>query len=97
MMTRSLFPLFCLAFVPLAFASDGVIHFSGAIVEEGCDVSHHQQTMIFDCHTGAKHLKKTVALANLHAFTLKSPVLQDVQLRYLDANKKLAVLDIVYR
>lgn len=100
MMMRSVLSIGYLSLSVLAFnafADGGTIHFVGAIVEQGCEFSHHQHHVVADCPVGAKSVKQTIAVADINHARLKSDVPATVQLHYLDDNKNLAILSVAYR
>ncbi|WP_333891340.1 type 1 fimbrial protein [Atlantibacter subterraneus] len=102
MLMRSVLSLCCLSFfscsltVFSASAADGVIHFRGSIVEEGCDFSHSQRQFRVVCPVGTKRVTQTFAVADINSAKIKSNVPASVQLHYLDERKKLAVINVVY-
>lgn len=103
MLMRSVLSLCCLSFFSFsspafsASGADGVIHFSGSIVEEGCDFSHSQRQFRVVCPVGTQRVAQTIAVADINSASIKSDVPATVQLHYLDDSKKLAVLNVVYR
>ncbi|WP_324117654.1 hypothetical protein [Buttiauxella sp.] len=93
-----LLPLFALFFPVLnAQASDGVIHFQGAIVEGPCHLSSQEQSVAFTCERNGKPVVQTVAFNQLNNFKPDSDVPLTTHIHYLDAQHKLAVLEVTYR
>ncbi|MEX5412950.1 hypothetical protein GV764_19730 [Atlantibacter hermannii] len=103
MLMRSVLSLCCLSFfssfLPAFSASgaEGVIRFSGSIVEEGCDFAHSQRQVRVVCPVDSKRVVQTIEVADINSTKIKSDVPATVQLHYLDNSKKLAVLNVVYR
>lgn len=74
------------------------IHFVGAIVEDSCDISTHPQKVVFDCPAkGAKRVRHSIALADIHGAQRHNTLPATLKLHYLDTRKKLAVLSVSYR
>lgn len=93
-----LLPVFVLA-LPLlnAHASGGVIHFQGAIVEEGCRLSNQEQSVKFSCTQNGEPVVQTIALNKLNNYTAGGDAPFSTKMRYIDAQHQLAVLEITYR
>lgn len=93
-----LLPVFVLFFPALnAHASDGVIHFQGAIVEEPCQFKALEQSVKLSCAQNGKPVVQTVTLNQLDNFKPKSDAQLTTQIHYLDAHQKLAILEVTYR
>lgn len=104
MKMRSVVPLLYLPLVLFtstvvgAATEGGKIHFVGAIVEDSCDISTHPQKVVFDCPAkGAKRVRQSIALADIHAAQRHNTLPATLKLHYLDTGKKLAVLSVSYR
>lgn len=93
-----LLPVFALM-LPLlnAQASSGVIHFQGAIVEEGCYLSPQEQSVKFSCSQNGQPVVQTVSYNKLNNFVPHSDAIETTQIRYLDAQHKLAIVEVTYR
>ncbi|WP_310608091.1 hypothetical protein [Buttiauxella brennerae] len=85
------FPLFN------AYASGGVIHFQGSIVEDGCDLMNQEQSVKFSCQKNGKPSVQTVAFNKLNNFTSGSDAPFSTKMHYLDTQHKLAVVEVTYR
>ncbi|OAT18136.1 hypothetical protein M977_03657 [Buttiauxella gaviniae ATCC 51604] len=93
-----LLPVFVLAFPLLnAHASGGVIHFQGAIVEEGCRLSNQEHSVKFSCTQNGEPVVQTIALNKLNNYTAGGDAPFSTKMRYIDAQHQLAVLEITYR
>lgn len=93
-----LLPVLVLTFPLLnANASGGVIHFQGAIVEEGCRLSHQEQSVKFSCAQNGKPVVQTIALKKLNNYTAGGDAPFSTKMRYVDARHQLAVLEVTYR
>lgn len=93
-----LLPTLVLAF-PLinAHASSGVIHFQGAIVEEGCRLSHQEQSVKFSCTQNGEPVVQTIALNKLNNYKAGGDAPFSTKMRYIDVQHQLAVLEVTYR
>jgi len=93
-----LLPIFVLAFPLLnAHASGGVIHFQGEIVEDGCRLSHQEQSVKFSCTQNGKPVVQTIALNKLNNYKAGGDAPFSTKMRYIDAQHQLAVLEVTYR
>lgn len=93
-----LLPVLVLVFPVLnAYASDGVIHFQGAIVEDGCNLLHQGLAVKFSCQQNGKPAVQTVAFNQLNHFTPNSDAPFSTKMHYLDTQHKLAVVEVTYR
>lgn len=95
-----LLPIFVLAFPLLnAHASGGVIHFQGAIVEDGCRLSQspQAQSVKFSCTQNGKPIVQTIALNKLNNYKVGGDAPFSTKMRYIDAQHQLAVLEVTYR
>ena len=97
-MLLPLFALFAL-FCPVlnAHASDGVIHFRGSIVEDTCHFATQEQSVKLTCVQNGKPVTQTVAFNQLNNFKPDSDVPLTTHIHYLDAQHKLAILEVTYR
>jgi type 1 fimbria pilin len=82
--------------VTAAAANDGTIHFRGAIVEAGCQVENQAQKAIFSCFKDGKMQRQTLALHQLTEASLKQAN-ASVRMKWLDASRRLGVLQITYQ
>lgn len=96
---RSIISLLLVLSFPLvnAQASEGVIHFRGAIVESPCNFAPQQQSTELTCSENGKRVVRTVALNKLNNYTPQSDVPLSTKIHYLNAQRNLAVLEVTYR
>lgn len=80
-----------------ANADGGIIHFQGAIVEEGCGVTPQDQKVIFSCYKQGIPTTFTVALDQLANDSVRSDSLIHTDIHYLDSQHRLAVVNITYQ
>ena len=93
-----LLPVFVLFFPMLnANASDGVIHFQGAIVEDPCHFAVQEQSVKISCQQNGKPVAQTVAFNQLNNFKPNNDVPLTTQIHYLDAQHRLAIMEVTYR
>lgn len=103
MKTSSLRRSMLLPFVMLAFpllnahADGGVIHFRGAIVEDGCRMSPQQKGVKFTCSQNGKPVVQTVAFNKINQFSSAGDAPVSTKIHYLDAKRQLAILEVTYR
>lgn len=91
-------PVLALVFPLLsAHASDGVIHFQGRIVEDGCHLSPQEQSVKFSCSKSGKPVVKTVAFNKLNNFNPGSDLPFSTKLHYLNEKRTLAIVEVTYR
>lgn len=77
-------------------ATGGVIHFEGMIVESPCDVNLKSQDVVMACDREGQVKTRTIALNKL---TREQQGVQNVatmKMNYINPERTLAVLDIVY-
>ena len=77
-------------------ATGGVIHFEGMIVESPCDVNLQSKDVIMACHREGQMKTRTIALNKL---TREQQGVQNVatmKRNYLNPERTVAILDIVY-
>jgi type 1 fimbria pilin len=92
-----LLPVLALIF-PLvnAHASDGVVRFQGAIVDDGCHLSPQEKSVKFSCPQSGKPVVQNIAFNQLNNFkTGKLPF--STKLHYLNEKRTLAILEVTYR
>ncbi|WP_254065341.1 hypothetical protein [Cedecea sp. FDAARGOS_727] len=78
-------------------ASSGVIHFRGEIVEGGCQWAPASADVAVTCSQQGKPVTQTLALNSLNGITLYSDSTVQTRVQYLDAQHKLAVLQVTYQ
>lgn len=81
----------------LAGSDRGTIHFQGAIVEGGCDFSPGQQNVNITCSEMGKPVTRAVSYANLSDYTSRRDSTLHTDIRYLDPNKRLAIVSVTYQ
>lgn len=102
-MTSTLKKLLCVTALailsPLAQAGTdgGVIHFRGEIVEGGCNFKTLDQKVSIACSKDGKPAIYNVALSQLENYTLHSDSLIHTSVRYLDPQRRLAIMDVTYQ
>lgn len=74
-------------------ASNGVIHFSGAIVDSGCSVATSQQDVSVGCYNNGK---TTYTKTSVHASKIDFPSGKISKIKWIDANKKLGIITVTY-
>lgn len=75
----------------------GVIHFRGAIVEPLCDIYTHGENIDLTCLREGKKQVHRIDLRQTPALPRDIQSIATVRLHYLNAQKKLAVMNIEYR
>lgn len=97
------FLLLCFsAFFPLTTmaetnAQSGIIRFYGQIVEPPCEINHDQQRIAMSCDNDGHPQTRYYSPQALHHASQHFKQIATVNMRYLDKQKKLAVLDVYYR
>lgn len=76
--------------------NSGVIHFRGEIVEGGCGFSPQEQWINIICSNKGKPVTHTVALSGLNAWSVRGDSLMHTNIRYLDPQKRLAIVSVAY-
>lgn len=74
----------------------GVIHFSGQIVEPPCNVSQEQQRLAMSCYKEGHTQTRYYSPQEMRKAPQHFTQIAEVNLHYLDENKKRAVMDISY-
>jgi type 1 fimbria pilin len=103
MMTANLKRLLCVValaiLAPLSqvHADGGVIHFRGEIVEGGCDFKPQNQKVSISCYKDGKPATYHVALNQLDNYSIRSDSLVHTSIRYLDPQRRLAVMNVTYQ
>ncbi|SFT56664.1 hypothetical protein SAMN05192562_101893 [Kosakonia arachidis] len=92
-----LFPLFILLSTTSvgAATTGGIIHFQGAIVEDGCDYRFHAQQLQLSCPQGKKVETRQFSLRDIDGQSFAS--LAKIEVRYLDPEHSRAIVVISYR
>lgn len=78
--------------------STGVINFVGAIVEGPCTVDVSNSTANTQCYRNGQNYTGTQRLASFDANSKELPLnIGTTQMRWVDQQKKLAIMTVVYR
>ncbi|MCT4704284.1 hypothetical protein MUA02_20750 [Enterobacteriaceae bacterium H20N1] len=87
------------ALSPLSHASPtgGVIHFRGAIVEGGCDIASQERAVKITCNQQGKAVTRTVPYSKLADYTVHSDSTMQTNIRYLDPQRRLALVSVTYQ
>lgn len=87
------------ALIPLsqAGAVDGVIHFTGQIVEGGCGFTPQAQTVNISCTRQGKPATYTVKINQLGRYSVQSDTPVHTDIHYLDPQHRLAVINVSYQ
>ncbi|WP_337261720.1 MULTISPECIES: type 1 fimbrial protein [unclassified Serratia (in: enterobacteria)] len=79
-------------------ATSGVIHFVGAIVEGPCLVNVVNSSANTQCYRNGQNYTDTQALASFNASSQELPLnLGTTEMKWVDQQKKLAIMTVVYR
>lgn len=82
----------------LVSASSGVIRFVGAIVESPCMINIIDSTANTECYRNGKNYTGRQKLANFDAKTRSLPLdIGTTEIKWIDKQKNLALLTVVYR
>lgn len=104
-LTQQMCTVVCLSSALLAGAATaassqtqgGVIHFVGAIVEDPCQVATGQQNIAMHCYRDGKMHTSTISYQQAMAGKLVNDDSANVSLHYLNPQKTLGIVTIVYR
>ncbi|VEB98843.1 Uncharacterised protein [Cedecea lapagei] len=77
-------------------ASSGIIHFRGEIVEGGCQWAPASANVAMTCSEKGKLITQTVALNSLDGVTLHNDSTLQTNVRYLNPQHTLAILQVTY-
>lgn len=77
-------------------APGGVIHFTGAIVEDVCTVENSQTHVAFSCYRDGKLNRQTLAVKHINEVSLKAAK-ATAQMQWLDNAHRLGVLQVDYQ
>lgn len=81
-----------------ANATGGIIHFSGSIVEGPCTVNVVDTTAKTACYRNGQNYQATRNLINVDASSNELPLnLGTSEVKWLDQQKKLAIMTLEYR
>ncbi|WP_336221367.1 type 1 fimbrial protein [Citrobacter amalonaticus] len=89
--------LFPLATLAETNGQGGMIHFSGRIVESPCEVAHVQQRIAMSCDNDGHSQTRYYSAQMLPQASQHFKQIATVNMRYLDKQKKLAILEVNYR
>lgn len=86
-------------FSPLTQAGTdgGVIHFRGAVVEGGCNITPQNQKVEFSCYKEGEPITFTVALNQLADGPIHSDGLMHTDVQYLDPQRRLAIVNVTWQ
>lgn len=91
------FILFSLSTLMRVKAADGVIHFTGQIVEEPCFIDGQQQQVTLSCEKNGHRQTRHFSTRHLEAVSRDFQQVASVNMTYLDKQKSLAVMTVEYR
>lgn len=94
--------LFVFMLIPLAHSKmHGVIHFNGSIVESTCRSTNADQSFDIYCIYNNKELHNNVKLQReikkTASISLSNDLIQSGSVRFLDSDKKVALLEVLYQ
>lgn len=88
------------AFTPVFSATTvpgGVIHFRGAIVSDPCEISSGANHLVMSCPENNRMQTRTVSFTDALNGHSAYPNLASVSMKYINPEKSLAVVQVVYR
>lgn len=92
-----LFTLFYNASIASAADQGGVIHFTGQVVESPCDINRVKQGLAMSCDREGKNQTRYWSPQALVDNPGRYKDIATVNMRYIDKQKKLAVVSVTYR
>lgn len=95
----SLFSVFAIAVTlsSIAKASDGVIHFMGAIVDDACNVTNTESSIQTRCYRNGKVLTQTAPINQTTSETALPRQIGWSKIETINDKENLKVLTITYR
>lgn len=96
---KTIFPavFFSALSLPMANAADsGTVHFQGKIVEDSCETSGTNMAPRIRCYRQGKWLSQPIVMKAGTQGSLPGNI-GTTQLRWLDKDKKLAIMTVSYR
>ena len=88
--------LLILSSTPSLAASDGIIHFRGQIVETPCDYQSSSQRINVSCYENGKYKVQTTNVSDLLQGGKLTNAKATASMRWVDPEKKLAILTVGY-
>ena len=88
--------LLFLSSMPSFAASEGIIHFRGQIVESPCDYQSSAQHINVSCYENGKYKVQTTNVSDLLQGGKLTNAKATASMRWVDPEKKLAILTVVY-
>ncbi len=81
-----------------AGTTGGVVHFVGSIVESPCTMSFSNSTVNTQCYRNGQQYQGQQTLSNFDTTRKELPMnLGSTEMKWVDQQKKLAVMTVVYR
>ncbi|WP_373239107.1 hypothetical protein [Kluyvera ascorbata] len=88
--------LLLLSSTPSFAASDGIIHFRGQIVETPCDYQSTSRRIDVSCYENGKYKVQSTNISDLLQGRKLTNAKATASMRWVDPEKKLAILTVVY-